>query len=181
MLPPLSKDEMRASVSSLRGAVSVGLASALYHKLSHMGAPRFMARRLHIPCTTFSVSAVGQRRSDQEQDVGFTYGVKADGLYDLLITTEDKLIQLLRARPTRSALLLVRPWDRNLLELSDFENDIEGDMQSMHEFSMPAPPEGNDPVHSGSEFYYRGPQLIGRLRHPFSAVFDSLGRIPGKK
>jgi len=50
-----------------------------------------------------------------------TYGVKADGLHDLLITTEDRLIPFSPEKPILRTFLLVRPWNRYILELPDFE------------------------------------------------------------
>ncbi|KAG0691952.1 hypothetical protein DFH29DRAFT_1009735 [Suillus ampliporus] len=47
----------------------------------------------------------------------------ADGLHDLLVTTEEKLIQFSRRRPIRQTFLLVRTWDRHLLQLPTFADD----------------------------------------------------------
>lgn len=53
------------------------------------------------------------------------YDVQADGLHDVLITTEDKLMPFPWARPPAwQTLLLARPWDCCLLELPDFADDI---------------------------------------------------------
>ncbi|KAG1887903.1 uncharacterized protein F5891DRAFT_1076881, partial [Suillus fuscotomentosus] len=49
---------------------------------------------------------------------------KADGLQDLLITTDETLIQFSRTRPTQQAFFLVRPWDRRLLGLPDFSEQF---------------------------------------------------------
>lgn len=48
-----------------------------------------------------------------------TYDVKADGLNDLLVTTEDELIQFSPARSTQQIFLLVR----RDLGLADFPDD----------------------------------------------------------
>ncbi|KAG2042310.1 hypothetical protein BDR03DRAFT_634479 [Suillus americanus] len=66
-------------------------------------------------------------RRGQGQKTSFTYEVKAEGLHDLLITTEDKPKHFLRAKLTRQTLLLVRPWTRCALELPDFENDVQSE------------------------------------------------------
>ncbi|KAG2339605.1 hypothetical protein BDR05DRAFT_967793 [Suillus weaverae] len=47
------------------------------------------------------------------------------GSHDLQIITEEKLIQFSQLRPIRQAFLLVRSWDRRLLELPDFADDAE--------------------------------------------------------
>ncbi|KAG1791285.1 uncharacterized protein BJ212DRAFT_1307617, partial [Suillus subaureus] len=62
--------------------------------------------------------------------------VKADGLDDLLITTEDKLTQFSPARPTRQTFLIVRPWNRHDLGLPDFADDA----QSVDDWSDPESP-----------------------------------------
>jgi len=120
LLPSLSGDEMRTSVSSLLGTADAAkVASQLYTRLEDLSAPRFAHRRLHLPCIIFTVTEV-VLRPDQEQKTDFTYAVEVDGLHDLLITTEDKLITFSHTSPIRQKFLLVRPWDRNLLELHDF-------------------------------------------------------------
>ncbi|KAG0695049.1 hypothetical protein DFH29DRAFT_287134 [Suillus ampliporus] len=113
---PLSEDKIRTTVSSLQHVVDVDLASKFYSKLERLKAPRFASNRLHLPCIAFHVTEV--RRPARETP--FTYEVKADGLRDLLITTEETLLQFTPERPTRQTLLLVRSWDRRLLELPEF-------------------------------------------------------------
>ncbi|KAG0707205.1 hypothetical protein DFH29DRAFT_52796 [Suillus ampliporus] len=100
------------------------------------------------------------------------YKVKADGLRDLMITTEDKLTQFSRARPSPQTFLLVRPWDPYLLELPDFA----GDLQSMDNWSVRGSlaPETlsmfsseTEPI--GLESDSRALRLIVRLGQPFRA------------
>ncbi|KAG2345354.1 hypothetical protein BDR05DRAFT_133832 [Suillus weaverae] len=124
-LPSLSEDEMQISISSLRDNVIVDVALALFSRLDYICAPRFAQRRLHLPCIVFPVTEVRRRRSE-DQETYLTYEVKADGLHDLQIITDDKLLQFSRARPIRQTFLLVRPWDRRLLELPDFADDVLG-------------------------------------------------------
>jgi hypothetical protein len=104
--------------------------------------------------------------------------VKADGLRDLFITTEDKLIPFSRARLSRQSFLLVRPWDRSLLELPNladlpdlFDTESEDD-----DWSPPVSPVDDSPVGSlgkhgpiDPESYSRALRLIVRLGQPFSA------------
>ncbi|KAG1731871.1 uncharacterized protein EDB91DRAFT_710089 [Suillus paluster] len=118
-LPSLSEDEIQTVVSSLQNIVAVGLASKLYDQLDNMSSPRFANCRLHLPCITFRVTEV-MRNSGPPLEAYFTYRVKADGLRDLLVTTKETLIQFTPARPPLQNFLLVRPWDRRLLELPDF-------------------------------------------------------------
>jgi tetratricopeptide (TPR) repeat protein len=129
---PLSEDEIQTSISSLRHVVAVDLALKLYALLDNLNAPRFANCRLHLPCITFRVTEIkGSRAQGQE-----IYEVKADGLRDLHITTQNKLIQFSSLRPTMQTFLLVRPWDRSLLELPDFLADI----QSVDDCTPPPSP-----------------------------------------
>jgi len=118
MLPSLSEDKMKALVSSPQDAGADKLASQLYTKLDHLTAPRFAHRRLHLPCIVFIVTEVEPRPGPH-----FTYAVKADGLHELLITTEDQLIPFSRTMPIRQQFLLVHPWAHNLLEQHDFSSE----------------------------------------------------------
>ncbi|OAX34763.1 hypothetical protein K503DRAFT_868710 [Rhizopogon vinicolor AM-OR11-026] len=179
-LPSLSEDEMQASISSLRDAETVELASQLYTTLDQQTAPRFAQRRLHLPCIIFTVTEVAPR-SDQEQGTYFTYEVKADGLCDVLISTEAKFIPFSRAMPIRQKFLLIRPWDRNLLEQHDFAApfDLAEDAQSITTEDYLTPP--GSPVYDSSDIYpgenvpvdseseSRALRLLVRLRQPFSA------------
>jgi hypothetical protein len=103
-----------------------------------------------------------------------TFELKADGLHDLLITTEEKLIHLFRQRSSRQPLLLVRPWDRSLLELPDLA-DLDSDNEE--DWSPPVSPLHDSPEESlgddgevGSESHLRALRLIVRLGRPFSAI-----------
>ncbi|KAJ8593408.1 hypothetical protein M405DRAFT_811074, partial [Rhizopogon salebrosus TDB-379] len=129
ILPSLSEDKTRTSISSLRDTGAAESAARLYTKIEQLTIPRFASRRLQLPCIIFTVTEVASRPS-QVQGTHFTYAIKANGLLDLLITTEDKhLSPFSHKMPTRQQLLLARPWDRNLLgeynfaELSDLEDD----------------------------------------------------------
>ncbi|KAG2336183.1 hypothetical protein BDR05DRAFT_1006090, partial [Suillus weaverae] len=88
---------------------------------------------------------------------------KADGLCDLQITTEDRLLQFSRGRPSRQSFLLVRSWDRRLLELPDYTDDTE----NVDDFALPGSPTEEGPVDSESSEHAM--RLIVRLRQPFSA------------
>ncbi|KAG0708171.1 hypothetical protein DFH29DRAFT_1065883 [Suillus ampliporus] len=170
-LPSLSEDEIQTSVSSLRNTVAGELASNLYDQLDNISAPRFANCRLHLPCIAFRVTELRQRHS-QTHETHLTYGVKADGLHDLLITTEEKLIQFSRARPTRQTFFLVRPWDRRLLEQPDFTDDVD----SMEDWSEPGSPLDDSPSGSpveqemgDSDSHTRALRLMVRLGQPFGA------------
>ncbi|KAG2341345.1 WD40 repeat-like protein [Suillus weaverae] len=123
--PTLSEDEMQRLATALRNTVAVESALKLYTLLENLSAPRFANSRLQLPCIAFPLTEI-RRRPGEDRDKCFTYDVKADGLQDLVITTEDKRIQMSPARPTRQSFLLVRPWNRYDLELPEFTDEAQG-------------------------------------------------------
>jgi hypothetical protein len=166
--PPPSEHDIQTAVSSLRNTAAVEQALNLYTLLHDTRAPRFANCRLRLPCIVFPVTEV---RRDQE--TYFTYEVKAEGLNDLRITTEDKLIQFSPARRTRQSFLLVRPWDRSLLELPDF---ADSDTHTMDGYTLPGsplrnslagPPTGYES--DDSEAHLRALRLVVHLGQPFAA------------
>jgi hypothetical protein len=165
--PSLSEDDMQASISSLRSVADVELAVALYTQLDNLRAPRFANRRLLLPCITFLVTGV-RRKHGLHRETCFTYDVKADGLQDLSITTEDRLTQFSQARPFRQRFLLVRPWNRHDLGLSDFSDDTQAMPGSpVDDLSWGHPKEvGLVDVESQS----RALRLMVRLGQPFGAL-----------
>ncbi|KAG2335250.1 hypothetical protein BDR05DRAFT_650778 [Suillus weaverae] len=153
---------MQRSISSLQDTMIVEPALELYSSLDRLSAPRFANHRLHLPCIAFPVTEV-RRRPIEHTEIYFTYEVKADGLRDLQITTEGRLLQFSRGRPARQSFLLVRPWDRRLLELPDYADNTE----SADDFTLPGSPREEGPVDPESS--ERAMRLIVRLGQPFSA------------
>nr|AFB76151.1 hypothetical protein [Suillus grevillei] len=170
--PSLSEDEMQILVSTLQNSVAVESASKLYTILDDLSAPRFATSRLQLPCIVFPVTEV-RRRRDQDQESCFTYDIKAAGLQDLTITTQDKLAQFLRPKSTQQTFLLARPWNRQDLGLPDFADDT----QSMDGSVLESPLDDsfsdshgeNEPVDMDSQS--RKLRLIVRLGQPFGALF----------
>jgi hypothetical protein len=111
------------------------------------------------------------RKHREDWQTQFTFTIKANGLQDLSITTEDKtmMIQFLRARLAPQATLLVRPWDRSLLELPDFVNLP--DLFDTEDWSSPMSLMHNSPggENRDSESYSQALRLLVRLGQPFSA------------
>jgi hypothetical protein len=188
-LPSLSEDEIQTAISSLRSIVAVEFASKLYALLENTNAPRFAHCRLHLPCIAFRVTEVKRRRG---QATHFTYGVKADGLQDLLVTTDETLIQFSRARPTQQVFFLVRPWDRRLLELPDFSEqlDLTDEAESVgywSESESESPSDDSDELASGSsgeeelsvdsEAHSRSLRLMVHLGQPFGALLLAQQRV----
>ncbi|KAG2363752.1 hypothetical protein BDR07DRAFT_1331577 [Suillus spraguei] len=171
-LPCLSEDEIRTSIFSLRVAGDEWVALELYNKLYATNPPSFSNQRLHLPCIAFHVTKVKRRR---DQGLCFTYDVEVKGLCDLVITTEQKLIQFSREKPTARRFLLVHPWDCRLLELPDFSDDTD----SVDDSSLPPSPSdshGGFPGEQellGSESSVRALRLIARLKQPFKAFLLS--------
>ena len=171
-LPFVSEDEMQTLVSSLRSTEVVELASKLYTTLDNLGAPRFSHCRLQLHCIAFRITEVGLiRKYGQDQETCATYEVKADGLHDLQVTTEERLVQFSPARPTWQTFLLVRPWNRHLLEFPGSTDDAQsvGDWSpSVHSYGSVDRSHGE----SGSgdpDSQSRALRLVVRLGQPFSA------------
>ncbi|KAG1789521.1 heterokaryon incompatibility protein-domain-containing protein [Suillus plorans] len=121
--PSLSEDQIQTIISSLRkNPMVVDLASELYDRLDNTSVARFTNCRLRLPCITFRVTEVNLSYGTSQET---RYEVKADGLDDLLITTKEPIVQFSRTRPNQQTLMLVRPWDRFLLELPDFAENEE--------------------------------------------------------
>lgn len=174
----LSEDEIQTEVSSLRqNTVAVDLALKLYALLKSMSAPRFANRRLHLPCISFRVTEVKQRRCLYREN-HFIYGVKADGLQDLLITTSERLIQFSRGRPTRQMFFLVRPWDRRLLEQLDFVDDARSAVTLSETGSQS---DGSDEFTGGpsveEEHHSRALRMMVHLGQPFGAFLLAHQRV----
>jgi hypothetical protein len=170
-LPSPSEEDIRTAISSLRNTVAVELASNLYTLLDNLRAPRFANCRLRLPCIVFPVEALKRRRDlDQVQVASYiTYEVNAKGLNDLLITTEDKLMQ---SPQERHAFLLVRPWDRDLLHPVSDSADSDDTPSAGDSIPPWSPIDDWFPAGSGlddSESDTQALQLIVRLGQPFSA------------
>ncbi|KAG2365295.1 heterokaryon incompatibility protein-domain-containing protein [Suillus spraguei] len=177
-MPSLSEDDIQTSISSLRPVVALDSILKLYDLLDNLNAPRFAQCRLHLPCIAFRVTAV-KRGGAQDQEI---YEVKADGLHDLLITTKDTLLQFSSPRPTMQTFLLVRPWNRYLLELPDFAEssnlaelpDIADDTESEEDYwSLPGSPLQESPGEAQESvdpaLIDRALRLTARLEQPFGA------------
>ncbi|KAG1787973.1 uncharacterized protein HD556DRAFT_1448301 [Suillus plorans] len=182
-LSPLSEDHIHTQVFSLRQTVAADLALKFYNQLEQLRAPRFSNCRLHLPCISFRVTEVRRRRG-LAQETPITYGIKAEGLHDLLVTTEEALVQFSRAKPIRRTFLLVRPWDRHLLGVPDFaeQSDFADDTESIGDWTEPGSPmdyseelPGDSPVEEepGSPAL----QLMVRLGQPFDAFLLAQQRI----
>jgi hypothetical protein len=174
-----TQDEIQSSVSSLRKTVAADRALNFYTLLRNASAPRFAAQRLHLPCIAFNVREIRRmpRHTSPVLQTHFTYAVKADGLRDLFITTKETLVQFWPARPTERKLILVRPWDRSLLELPDFSelpefvepSDFGNDMESEEDYCTPPSSPSDDRCSDYPDVESRALRLLVRLGQPFGA------------
>jgi hypothetical protein len=174
--PHLSEDAIQTSVSSLRNVVATDSALKLYTLLSRLPRPRFAQRRLQLPCMVFGVTEVRQSHAQDEQ-LNFTYEVKAAGLRDLSIKTKQKLSHFSLERPMlKETLLLVRPWNRHLLELG--LPALTDETQSIDDVSHSAVPDLSDGFvgERGAidlDSYSQALRLIVRLGQEFNALLLS--------
>ncbi|KAG2089251.1 uncharacterized protein F5147DRAFT_764608 [Suillus discolor] len=158
-LPSLSEDEMRNLIFKLRNnSMAVQSAPKLYATLQELSVPRFANARLQLPCIAYPTTEV-RRRPGQDGDTCFTYDIKADGLQDLLVTTEDRLVEFWPARRTQQTFLLVRPWNRHDLGLINFANET----QSTEDWPEPGSSGYNEQT-------TRELRLIVRLGQPFGGL-----------
>jgi len=172
---------MQTSLSSLQNTMPMDLASRLYTMLNNLSAPRFAYRRLHLPCIAFRVTEIGPQHG-QAQERPFTYEVKADGLRDLVINTEDKLIQFSPARHIRQKFWLVRPWNHDLLELPD-STDVTQTKDNYSKSLLHSLPAGS-PGENGLvdwESHEHALRMIVRLGQPFGALLLAQQRGVGYK
>jgi tetratricopeptide (TPR) repeat protein len=167
----LSEDEMQTSISALRDTVDADSASKLYTLIDNLSPPRFANSRLQLPCIAFLLTEV-RLKSDQDKGTCSIYNVKADGLRDLQITTDDKLTQFSPARPARQTFFLIRPWNRDDLEPHDFADES----QDVDDWPEPSSPSGDPPggpagdhevANSESD---RALRLMVHLGQPFGAL-----------
>ncbi|KAG1789554.1 uncharacterized protein HD556DRAFT_778316 [Suillus plorans] len=170
-LSSLSEDDIQTQVSSLRqNPTVVDSALELYDRLDYTSAARFANCRLHLPCMAFRVTEVSLNYGPSQET---QYKVKADGLRDLLITTKELNIHS-RTRPVKQTFLIVRPWDRSLLDLPDFANLLD-DTESEGDYrTPPLSPSDDSPSHSpvkqdGVDLELRALRLLVRLGQPFGA------------
>ncbi|KAH7908863.1 hypothetical protein BJ138DRAFT_1115465 [Hygrophoropsis aurantiaca] len=124
------------SESQDQSSVPADLALELYNKLDNQPPPRFANHRLTLPCIVFPVTEL-TKRTDGRFNV---YSAIAEGLEDVQIIMEDsfKLFTFSVFRPDHMGreILLVRPWNRDLLGVVHLASDVR--------HAVAAPPPSND-------------------------------------
>ncbi|KAG1792993.1 uncharacterized protein HD556DRAFT_1444087 [Suillus plorans] len=159
------------------------LALKFYVELEQLRAPRFANCRLHLPCISYRVTEV-RRMHSQTQEALIMYKIKADGLHDLLIITKETLVQFWWAKPIQQTFLLVRPWDRYLLGVPDFAEqlDFADDPKSIEDCTEPGSlMDHSDKLPGGlpveEEPGSRALRLMVRLGQPFDAFLLAQQRV----
>ncbi|KAG2038248.1 hypothetical protein BDR03DRAFT_1091297 [Suillus americanus] len=126
-----------------------------------------------MPCIVFHVTDVSLSYGPYRET---RYEVQADRLRDLLITTKEPIVHFSRTRPIQQTFVLVRPWERSLLELpglpySGADTESEGDY-----WAPPSSPSHDSDSPSRSfvkqevvDLESRALRLLVRLGQPFGA------------
>ncbi|KAG2357071.1 hypothetical protein BDR07DRAFT_396678 [Suillus spraguei] len=164
--PSLSEDYIHAQVSSLQQRMPTDLELKFYDQLEQLRVSRFTNYRLRLSCISFRVTEV-KRRRDLVQETPITYEIKADGLHDLLVTTEEALVQFSRAKIIRQTFLLVLPWDRYLLPDHVEQLDLTDDTENIGDRIEPVEEESRS----------QALRLMVRLGQPFDALLLAQQRV----
>ncbi|KAG2143535.1 uncharacterized protein EDB93DRAFT_1251951 [Suillus bovinus] len=151
-LPSLPENQIQTTISALRtNTMVVDLALNLYDQLdNNTSAARFANRRLHLPFITFRVT-----------DISLSY---------------EPIVSFSHTRSTQTTFVLVRPWDRSLLELPDFADlPHVGDTENESDYwTPPSSPSDESPRRSlvneeVVDLESRALRLLVRLGQPFAA------------
>jgi hypothetical protein len=121
--------------------------------------------RLQLPCTTFSVRwRPGQ---DGDRSLSIIYDVKAYSLQDLLITTENKVVEFSPRGHIHQTCLFICPWNCYSLKLPGFD-----DLESLDSTYMVESVNDWPELETPSESYMRGSRLtlIVHLGQPFGVL-----------
>ncbi|KAI6139470.1 hypothetical protein EDD17DRAFT_1770558 [Pisolithus thermaeus] len=108
--PPQSISEEPEMMLYAEQPASSTTLRTLYRSLTKLPLPRFLNRRLILPCITYRVTEM-QRRMTSPSTRNYTYRTMASGLRPLEIALPEKLDVTM----SRGALLLARPWYSKLL------------------------------------------------------------------
>ncbi|KAI6131003.1 hypothetical protein EDD17DRAFT_946654 [Pisolithus thermaeus] len=109
-LPPHQQLDLEEH-SSMSGESTSEALQKLNDSLAKLPLPRFLNRRLILPCIAHRVAAVLLKEENQYA-CGYTYEIQASGLRPLEVTLSDKLENATIAPP--GTLRVVRPWHSKL-------------------------------------------------------------------
>ncbi|KAH7906973.1 hypothetical protein BJ138DRAFT_1104700 [Hygrophoropsis aurantiaca] len=172
----VSREEMGAAVSGLQSSITAEMALALYNKLNGQPPPRFANHRLTLPCIVFPLTAL-TIRADGHSGIKVYYAT-ADGLEDVQITTADRLSRFSPSRPALPGreMLLVRPWNRDLLGAAEIASDIRNAVAARPPSNVIPPAPSSQPTRE-SDTLTQAWTLVARLKQRFAALL--LVRQPG--
>ncbi|KAI5995968.1 hypothetical protein EDC04DRAFT_2585813 [Pisolithus marmoratus] len=111
-LPPPQPDAEEHTLKVIQQpAPSSTALQTLYRSLAELPLPRFLSRRLILPCIAHDVTAIQLKTADPHAP-SYTYEMQALGLRPLEITL---LSELENVTTLPGVLQIIRPWDRKLL------------------------------------------------------------------
>ncbi|KAH7908803.1 hypothetical protein BJ138DRAFT_311227 [Hygrophoropsis aurantiaca] len=163
----VSQEEMEILVSGLRTSVAAEMALTLHNKLDHQPSPRFANQWLTLPCIVFPLTALTKRTDGRFGSK--VYYAAADGLEDVEITTADTLSPFSPFRPAHPGweMLLVRPWNRDLLRAANLASRNAIDAPPPSNAIIPEPSSQPTPKF---DTLTEALMLIARLKQPFAAL-----------
>ncbi|KAI5995965.1 hypothetical protein EDC04DRAFT_1200983 [Pisolithus marmoratus] len=108
--PQLNAEELTSKINQQPVPSSTAL-QTLYRSLAELPLPRFLSRRIVLPCIAHRVTAIQLKTTDTDAS-SYSYEMQASGLKPLEITLPSELEN---ATISRGILQLVRPWNSQLL------------------------------------------------------------------
>ncbi|KAG6331432.1 hypothetical protein ID866_7657 [Astraeus odoratus] len=108
-------------MSRLQQLVSIDDALKVYNNFTNLPNARFVDHILTLPCILYDVLVVKLRQMYMDHHI---YDVHAAGLRPVQIITQEKLKEA--TDPTRLPYILIRPWDRKLVNYSEKDRAIAG-------------------------------------------------------
>ncbi|KAG6331192.1 hypothetical protein ID866_7897 [Astraeus odoratus] len=121
MQPKLTSLSTQSSMLRLQQLISSDDAHQMYNKLIDLPCVKFTDYMLALPCIIHHVQFVKQRQTYINYH---TYEVQAVGLRPLQVITSEYLMESMQ--PIKSSYVLVRPWDRNLVNYLEEDHVMAG-------------------------------------------------------
>ncbi|KAG6328979.1 hypothetical protein ID866_10110 [Astraeus odoratus] len=119
--PYLTNVAIQRSMSRLQRLVSIDDAQNMYGNFINLPGARFANRTLTLPCIIHHVQAVKLRQTHRSKH---TYEVQAAGLRPVQIISQEELEETTEL--TEFPYVLIRPWDRKLIDYSEKDRVMAG-------------------------------------------------------
>ncbi|KAI5980416.1 hypothetical protein EDC04DRAFT_2618677 [Pisolithus marmoratus] len=165
--PPIEGEEMETCITELRGKLSKEEALRIYKRVNSLPAPRFAARRLHLPCIVFPVrglSIQGLHKSSEK-----LYLAEVPGLGNVEFITADDL-----PLHKRQKFVFAHPWISHIRGPSSgpaWADDPESDTDFDSGSDSDAGSDGVVLLHTPQVGRHaKALQMIARLGQPFNAL-----------